>query len=68
MATLGAGPGAGVHPERAVAADAVEFEAVFLKRVFDVGGAAKFRAIGAVLLQHIITRLRARGTGFFGEL
>ena len=47
---------------------AVELQAVFLKRVFNVGGTAKLRAIGAVPLQHVIARLRACGTGFFGEL
>ena len=66
MAAAGAGPSAGVHPERAVAADAVELEAVFFKDVLNIAGALEFLA-GVAVLEHVVARLRPGCAGFLGK-
>ena len=66
VAALGAGPRAGMHPECAVPAHAVEFEAVFLKRVADVLRLFESLA-GVAILEHVVAWLCAGGPGLLGE-
>ena len=55
-----------MHPECAVPAHAVEFEAVFLERVADVLCAFE-RLAGVAIFEHVVAWLCAGGPGLLGE-
>ena len=63
--SLGAGPGAGVHPEHAMAGYTVEFQLVFLERL---AHEMRAREAGTALaLEHVVAGLGACRTGFLGK-